>query len=493
MFVESNSPDLASSAGSSRLAGIIAMFVGITAIASSWILAGGLASTLIRALSGGVLVVLGAVLTIRRPWLDGYPRGLALVTLAYGLIGQFDSIEGLTAYSYPVLFILIAVWIGLTRERYFTWLSAPILIVAYLLPKLDEPVALQSAIVTIPVCLLISEVISRNMHRLRLSRRVLADQAKLFRAVADAARSISALETEAVVPQILAATRAIGFDAAVLNEVISDRKRFRVLASVGIGSDLDGREFPLGSGLIGMVYRQGEPVIWHENQSGDTVHQELATRGLKTVIAVPVHVDGHVRAVLVAAHYKAVQIRPQNREALDILAFEAGVALQNAVHFERRSEDARQAEDRSRLDPLTGLGNRRVMDQLMSGLTSDDVLMLLDLDHFKWVNDEYGHDGGDRVLADMGRFLQAHLRDGDIATRYGGEEFLLFLPGLGGKAQQLGSRLLDAWRETDPVTTFSAGVACHRPEEHGQATLKRADQALYRAKQAGRNRLVVSR
>lgn len=491
MPVGPDSSDLVSPASSSRLAGIIAMFVGVTAIATGWVLAEDLTSTLVRHLFGGSLVVLGAVLFIRWLRLEGYPRGLAVVTVAYALIGLFDGIEGLTAYSYPVLFILISVWIGLTRERCFTWLSAPILILAYLLPKLDEPVALQSAIVAIPVCLLISEIISRNTHRLRHSRRVLADQATLFRAVADAARSISALETETVVPQILAATRAIGFDGAGLNEVIPERNRFRVLASAGLGPDLDGREFPLDSGLAGEVFRQDRPVVWHEHQPGDTVHRELARRGLKTVVAVPVRVNGVVRAVLLGGHHKAIPVRPENREAMDILAFEAGVALQNAVHFEQRSEDARQAEDRARLDPLTGLGNRRVMDQLLSGLDGDDVLMLVDLDHFKWVNDEYGHDEGDRILEAMGRFLQANLRDGDVATRYGGEEFLLFLPGLNGKVADLGTRLLDVWRETGPVTTFSVGAACHRPEEHGQTTLKRADQALYRAKQAGRNRLVI--
>lgn len=129
----------------------------------------------------------------------------------------------------------------------------------------------------------------------------------------------------------------------------------------------------------------------------------------------------------------------------------------------------------------------------MSELGGDDVLMLVDLDHFKWVNDQHGHDEGDRVLADMGRFLQANLRDGDVATRYGGEEFLIFLPGLNGKVMDLGTRLLGDWREMGPVTTFSAGAACHHPEEHGQATLKWADQAFYQAKQAGRNRLVISR
>lgn len=488
--VDGRQPDRSGLAASTRLAGMILAFGGISAIASGWLIDGQDAPVALRAGFGFFAMALGIWLIWYRPSLAGYGRGLAAVSIAYGLIITFEWLVGLTPYGYPVLFILVAVWIGLTRERLFPWVSAPLLVLAYLLPKLDEPVAIQTSAVTVPICLLIAEVISRTTHRLDESRQRLAEQARLFRSVAGAARSISALDMKAVVPQILEAIRGVGFDAAGLNELDRERGVFRVLASSGIGSDLEGREMSLDQGLTGAVLSRERYAIWRQGEGGDRTHEELVRRGLQTVVAVPVFIDGTIRAVLLAGQRDRVEITEHDIEAMEILAFEAGVALQNAAHFERRSEDIRLAEDRALKDHLTGLGNRRLVDQLLDRIAPGDVLMLIDLDHFKWVNDRFGHDQGDALLASTGQFFRDNLRDGDLATRYGGEEFLLYLPGLNGRAGELGNRLLEAWREDEPITTFSVGAAEHRVEESGPETLKRADQALYRAKHEGRNRLV---
>ena len=104
------------------------------------------------------------------------------------------------------------------------------------------------------------------------------------------------------------------------------------------------------------------------------------------------------------------------------------------------------------------------------------------------INDRLGHLAGDKVLADLGRYLKVSTRDSaDTVARYGGEEFLIVLRQPGDLACRTAERLLQGWRATDPIVTFSIGIALHH-DGHAQATLHEADQALYRAKALGRDR-----
>lgn len=124
--------------------------------------------------------------------------------------------------------------------------------------------------------------------------------------------------------------------------------------------------------------------------------------------------------------------------------------------------------------------------------------VMLDIDHFKRINDTWGHDVGDQVLRHFAALLQAQVRRDDVVARLGGEEFVLLLPGL--LRDQVGgllARLLDALRAARPLAdrpdlayTCSAGVALVRPGEGAEALLRRADQALYVAKRGGRDRYV---
>jgi len=160
-------------------------------------------------------------------------------------------------------------------------------------------------------------------------------------------------------------------------------------------------------------------------------------------------------------------------------------------------------------DPLTGLFNRRYMEETLSREISRAEryrtplgIIMVDLDHFRRFNNTFGHDAGDMVLQDMGRFLQNNIRKEDVACRYGGEEFTLILPGasldatknraetLRQKVQNLqiyyNNKLLDS-------ITLSLGVATF-PEHgsSGDAVLQAADAALYDAKHGGRNQVAVS-
>lgn len=172
----------------------------------------------------------------------------------------------------------------------------------------------------------------------------------------------------------------------------------------------------------------------------------------------------------------------------------------------RMRETLRQQSIR---DSLTGLFNRRYLDEtlpreILRAARAGSTLgvMMLDIDHFKQLNDTYGHDAGDAALSALGRFLQHHVRGDDIACRYGGEEFTLILPGASldivrerAEHVRLGAQSLVvrvAGTQLDTIT-LSLGVAVW--PQHGETedeVLQAADAALYRAKQAGRNRVEIA-
>lgn len=161
----------------------------------------------------------------------------------------------------------------------------------------------------------------------------------------------------------------------------------------------------------------------------------------------------------------------------------------------------RQLEDLVATDELTGLFNRRQFLRLASreldslAPNRQHGLALIDLDHFKRINDVHGHAAGDRVLQTFAAVARACLRDGDVLARYGGEEFVLLLPN--GDADRLTAcceRLREAFACAEPVgvqverLSLSAGMTLLVAGEDLDDALQRADQALYRAKRGGRNR-----
>ena len=160
-------------------------------------------------------------------------------------------------------------------------------------------------------------------------------------------------------------------------------------------------------------------------------------------------------------------------------------------------------------DPLTGLFNRRYMEEALAqelhrnkrNATQLAVIMI-DIDHFKQFNDTFGHDGGDAVLSTLGEFFKKHVRGGDIACRYGGEEFMLILsPSTAEGARQRAEKIREAagllllqhaGRDLGAIT-LSLGVAiCPDQAPDAAAIIKAADVALYQAKRSGRNRVVMS-
>ena len=153
---------------------------------------------------------------------------------------------------------------------------------------------------------------------------------------------------------------------------------------------------------------------------------------------------------------------------------------------------------RATTDPLTGLWNRRSLDMSINRCGPGDCVALLDVDHFKRVNDVHGHEVGDAVLIAFAQHLRANLRDEDIVGRLGGEEFGIVFPRTSlSDATDTLHRLRASWPKSRPLSiTFSAGV-CPVPEQGaaeepaGQRALRLADALMYRAKNAGRDRIIA--
>ncbi|MDL2314224.1 GGDEF domain-containing protein [Desulfovibrio sp. OttesenSCG-928-C14] len=156
-------------------------------------------------------------------------------------------------------------------------------------------------------------------------------------------------------------------------------------------------------------------------------------------------------------------------------------------------------------DPLTGLGNRRDFKNHYSWVkakSSRDSLpysvAMIDLDHFKRVNDSYGHDVGDKVLRHVSQILSAHMRGTDSLFRWGGEEFLLLMPEAGAQEARLAAERLRRCVETTPLLlddlsifqTVSIGLHCCASGHTDLNPISEADRNLYTAKQEGRNRVV---
>ena len=157
-----------------------------------------------------------------------------------------------------------------------------------------------------------------------------------------------------------------------------------------------------------------------------------------------------------------------------------------AVDLAARTEMLTQDAE---IDVLTGLSNRRVMGRALGRLRNGDTVVMLDLDHFKQLNDQLGHVQGDEVLRSLGRAITETIRARDLASRFGGEEFLILLnePIDTAGVEAFLERLRANWEEYRPhPVTFSAGIA-QVGGDPGDV-VERADTAMYAAKRAGRDR-----
>lgn len=298
-----------------------------------------------------------------------------------------------------------------------------------------------------------------------------------------------------------AAVELLNVDVAALFSRGPDGK-YRLETGTGFPRDALGIEVHPGVGLTGRAIVERARVEsllevaswprdhWSERPGGDEPHAAMA---------LPILVDDRVVAVLTVSRIGIERTFTElERGIADLLVAQVSIGLQNADLHARVAESALR-------DPLTGLLNRRYFDEAIETAyatarrSADPLgLIVLDLDHFSAVNNEHGHSVGDAVLRRVARAIRNAVRDGDIAVRYGGEEFVVIVPGTDDDgAVEIAERIREAVGRSGmelvdgrlvPLT-ISAGVACLVDESDGHGLFRAADSALLAAKRAGRNRV----
>ena len=286
-----------------------------------------------------------------------------------------------------------------------------------------------------------------------------------------------------------AATEATGSDAALV--WLANASGPPMVATLGLSKEEAERQAIAGppngrrARAIEISYRYGPDEL---GGNGDLIRAGLA-------VPMPMVPGADETGYLAVFSRDEAELGDDAIDELEQLAERAGPAIENAQRF----REARQLAD---LDALTGLHNRRYFHETLAREVArahrynrDLALVVFDLDDFKAINDEIGHLAGDSVLADAAARVRDVVRSADIACRVGGDEFAVVLPESTLRdADQLYRRIQHAV-SAQPIgeigrIVFSAGVAELRPEDDAVSFFQRADDALYRAKEAGKGQII---
>lgn len=319
---------------------------------------------------------------------------------------------------------------------------------------------------------------------------------KLLMRLGDSARRLtSSLAADYVLNE--AVTHACGiFDCTRASVLLADPSGSHL--TVHASNCIDRALWPAvkilpGQGFAGRVFQEGRSILSADAPAG---HE----RGYQTssFIVTPIFAGGDrpLGVLSITDKTNKGHFTPRDEELLTIYASQVGIALSNARLYERATTDA-----------LTKLSNRHHFDHQLDESMAECAkhgkpftVFMCDLDHFKQKNDTYGHQVGDRVLVEAATIIKQRVGAAGLVGRYGGEEFIVMLPGVPvAAAREIADdarRLIEEFAFNAPEqpirSTVSIGVSGRLPDEKAGAMIKRADAALYTAKHSGRNRVEVA-
>lgn len=446
-------------------------------------------------LAVGIADVVLAVVSLALPW-GSWPRRatLALLPPALAVLAAAQMLGLVPVRAYGVFFTLLFAWVGLHHPPGTAFKIAPLAAIVYALPlsvtAAEPPFDPEAAVLTISVAVMVAEAIAHTVRSAAAARARAERAAQSFATVGRTTGGLADLDPDGVLDAVVDGVMELGYDGVNLAVIDHDSSTFEPRHARGLAVRFAGRRYALSSGLSGEVAATGRPVVVTDYQAPGVARiTDFQRSGTRTAVGIPVLSHGELVAVLFAVYKEVRSVEPEDVEALRIVAAHAGAALASASKLVAERQRSAEHATASLTDELTGIGNRRMAHQLLLHLDAGDAVAVLDVDKFKAVNDERGHAAGDQLLRDLAHHLAAHARGTDAVFRYGGEEFVIVMPGTTDEgAVQLLERLRTSWNAVNSVATFSAGIAGHQGGDP-VATFARADRALYRAKIEGRNRV----
>lgn len=279
----------------------------------------------------------------------------------------------------------------------------------------------------------------------------------------------------------------------------ASRKRLLAKAAYGLRTErMHTLSFAVGEGVAGWVVEHGQSVLIDDvTKDARFVVLPANQTPIASMMCVPLLSRGERVGVVTATAEHTNAFDADDLELVRFIATTIALDIEN-VRLHRVAVT----------DPLTGTYNREFLQQRLPAEIEQAIdrdrplsIALVDVDHFKHVNDQYGHGVGDVVLAEVARRLRSAIRGGDLLVRYGGEEFIAVLPKAdAGRAWEVGERMrqrvceraFDVGDGLALLLRISVGVAQWRMGEKMPELIERADVALYGAKQRGRNRVEVA-
>jgi diguanylate cyclase (GGDEF)-like protein len=434
------------------IAGVVAFGTGVTVLLMA-AFTPNLQHPLAPIVTGAAAVVLGVVIVPLLPWRHWPYRCVVGVVLAGFTLNAIDRSFAPTPAVFGATVMTMFIGVGfVSTRRQMAYLTVPML-AAVVVPFVASPnsgVAWGGVLFIASGCVICGQCTAYFSERL--------------------------LQSEALAVQRLAVLE----DVVESGLVLSDSEQFGVSNTVvTIARRL------LGVDRVALLVRADNELVF-ASQSGwpafPTNTRVRLSDAAKVAGGIPIKSQDGLAALLVVPDGAPVGI---DADLVSTLVSQIGAAISREASFANLRAAALH-------DPLTGVGNRRRADALFASLHTGDAIVTLDIDHFKDLNDRLGHGAGDSALRDFSRLLGEEIRSTDQVARLGGDEFLVVLRGAR-QAEVVAAcaRLRARWDGRYGVT-FSAGVAWCEPNEAPEDTLAAADDALYRAKNGGRDHMELA-